>query len=140
MPGKYAFVEVKAPTGYVLNTTPHAFTIQKDGTATVKVVVTDQKQTTQTSKTNNVPPVDKHHSRNIPNQPVTSHSSINHQPVMITHHHMTHQVTRTIHYNYSNGHAAANSVVQTITYTRTTTKNLVTGQITYGPWQVVGMA
>lgn len=53
---------------------------------------------------------------------------------------LAHQVTRTIHYNYSNGHAAANSVVQTITYTRTATKNLVTGQITYGPWQVVGIA
>lgn len=101
MPGKYAFVEVKAPTGYVLNTTPHAFTIQKDGTATVKVVVTDQKQTTQsTSKTNNVPPVNKHHGRNIPNQPVTSHSLMNHQPVTnkqpvtITHHHTVNHLKR----------------------------------------------
>ena len=47
---------------------------------------------------------------------------------------LTHEVTRTINYRYQNGQTAANSVVQSVTFTRTATKDEVTGQITYSPW------
>ena len=47
---------------------------------------------------------------------------------------LTHEVTRTINYRYQNGQTAAKSVVQSVTFTRTATKDQVTGQITYSPW------
>ncbi|EUJ33974.1 MSCRAMM family protein, partial [Brochothrix campestris] len=37
-PGKYSFVETKAPTGYILNTTPVAFEVTADPTAESTVV------------------------------------------------------------------------------------------------------
>lgn len=43
-------------------------------------------------------------------------------------------ITRTIHYKYSDGSQASPDKVQTITLTRTGSKDAVTGEITWGAW------
>ncbi len=46
----------------------------------------------------------------------------------------TKTVARTINYVYSNGNAAAETVVQEVTFTRIATKDLVTEEISYSEW------
>ncbi|KRN28363.1 hypothetical protein IV38_GL001362 [Lactobacillus selangorensis] len=46
----------------------------------------------------------------------------------------THAVTSTVHYVMSDGAKAPADNVQTITFTRTVTKDVVTGKLTYGDW------
>ncbi|HFI0706887.1 TPA: YSIRK signal domain/LPXTG anchor domain surface protein, partial [Streptococcus suis] len=43
-------------------------------------------------------------------------------------------VTRTIKYQYEDGSQAKDDVVETLTYKRTATVNLVTKEVTYGEW------
>ncbi|WP_449457745.1 mucin-binding protein, partial [Streptococcus suis] len=49
---------------------------------------------------------------------------------------LTQTVTRTIEYKYidENGQEASATVIQTATFTRTATVNMVTGEVTYGGW------
>ncbi|MGQ7396344.1 mucin-binding protein [Streptococcus suis] len=49
---------------------------------------------------------------------------------------LTRTVTRTIQYKYidENGQEASATVIQTATFTRTATVNMVTGEVTYGDW------
>ncbi|MFV8212532.1 mucin-binding protein [Streptococcus pluranimalium] len=49
---------------------------------------------------------------------------------------LTRTVTRTIEYKYidENGQEASATVIQTATFTRTATVNMVTGEVTYGDW------
>ena len=47
---------------------------------------------------------------------------------------LTKTITRTINYQYQGGAQAAKSVTNSVTFTRTATKDDVTGDITYTPW------
>ncbi|HFI0307129.1 TPA: hypothetical protein ACGOVM_002265, partial [Streptococcus suis] len=49
---------------------------------------------------------------------------------------LTRTVTRTIEYKYidENGAEASATVTQTVTFTRTATVDMVTGQVTYADW------
>ena len=47
---------------------------------------------------------------------------------------LTDTVTQTIHYQYANGQTAAKDATATVKFTRTATKNNVTGNITYSAW------
>ena len=47
---------------------------------------------------------------------------------------LTKTVSRTIKYQYQNGSQAANSVTNSVTFTRTATKDNVTGDVTYTAW------
>ena len=51
---------------------------------------------------------------------------------------LTKTVTRTIKYQYANGDQAEQPVTQTVTFTRTATKDNVTGAITYSDWEPSG--
>ena len=51
---------------------------------------------------------------------------------------LTHTVTRTIQYQDLFGETLAPSTQQTVTFTRTATRDDVTGALTYTPWQAVG--
>ncbi|WP_440912824.1 mucin-binding protein, partial [Enterococcus innesii] len=44
------------------------------------------------------------------------------------------EVSRTIHYVYEDGSQAAESYTETLTYTRTETTNLLTGEVAYTDW------
>ena len=44
------------------------------------------------------------------------------------------EVSRTIHYVYEDGSQAAESYTETLTYTRTETTNLLTGEVAYSDW------
>ncbi|AMG49855.1 cell wall protein [Enterococcus gallinarum] len=44
------------------------------------------------------------------------------------------EVSRTIHYVYEDGSKAAESYTETLTYTRTETTNLLTGEVAYSDW------
>ena len=50
---------------------------------------------------------------------------------------LTDVIHQVIHYQYENGHKAFADKVTTITFTRTATKNNVTGQVTYSNWTPV---
>ena len=51
---------------------------------------------------------------------------------------LTKTVSETITYTYANGKTAAQSVTNKITFTRTATKDQVTGKVTYGAWTPAG--
>src|SRR5699024_8870047 len=51
---------------------------------------------------------------------------------------LTQTVSETITYTYANGKTAAQSVTNKVTFTRTATKDQVTGKVTYGAWTPAG--
>ena len=53
---------------------------------------------------------------------------------------LTKTVSRTINYQYQNGSQAANPVTNFVTFTRTATKDNVTGKVTYTAWTSTGNA
>ncbi|HJD08364.1 MAG TPA: MucBP domain-containing protein [Candidatus Ligilactobacillus faecavium] len=53
---------------------------------------------------------------------------------------LTKTVSRTINYQYQNGSQAANPVTNSVTFTRTATKDNVTGNVTYTAWTSTGNA
>ena len=53
---------------------------------------------------------------------------------------LTKTVSRTINYQYQNGSQAANPVTNSVTFTRTATKDNVTGRVTYTAWTSTGNA
>ena len=53
---------------------------------------------------------------------------------------LTKTVSRTINYQYQNGSQAANPVTNSVTFTRTATKDNVTGKVTYTAWTSTGNA
>lgn len=46
----------------------------------------------------------------------------------------TKNIKRTIHYNHEDGTKAANDLIDVVTFNRTATKNLATGEVTYTDW------